>query len=652
MRRKIIFKLLFAGALLAGVSNSFAQEVKENNQKEFGEFINRKGTYTRSASGKPNVGYWQNKADYQIAVTLDDEAHTLTGNITLTYTNNSPESLDFIWMQMEQNRFTEDSRGTLTTPIQGNRYNGDIDGGFDVTNLQAKVGSKGSVSSKHIVSDTRMQVWFNEPIPAKGGTATVSMDFSFKVPVEGMDRMGRLEVEDGWIYAFAQWYPKVAVFDDIEGWNVEPYLGAGEFYLEYGNFDYKVTVPYDHIVVGSGELLNPKEVLSKELQNRYAKAKESDTTVMMVTAEELGNTELTRPKQEGTVTWHFAIENSRDVAFATSRAFIWDAAKIDLPSGKKILAQSVYPKESNGQEAWSRSTEYSKASIEHYSSMWFEFPYATATNVAADIGGMEYPGLNFCSYNSKGEGLWGVTDHEFGHNWFPMIVGTNERRYAWMDEGFNTFINHYSTLAFNDGEYPSNLNETRRYVNFFTSETREGIDTYPDVVNVGNLGMLAYNKPAMGLLLLREYILGHERFDNAFKSYIKTWAYKHPQPTDFFNHMENVAGENLSWFWQGWFYGTGNIDLGVSAVVPYLGNYVIVLANKGDMPMPVLLEITYDDGSSEQKMLPVEIWQRGDTWNYLVKTDKKVTGVVIDPNKLLPDVNLGNDSWPQHLYED
>ena len=651
MSRKILFKLLFAGAMLTGISSSFAQEVKENNQKEFGEFINRKGTYTRSASGKPNLGYWQNKADYQIAVTLDDEAHTLTGNITLTYTNNSPETLEFIWMQMEQNRFTEDSRGTLTTPIQGNRYNGDTDGGFDITNLQAKVGSKGSVSSKHIVSDTRMQVWFNEPIPAKGGTATVSMDFSFKVPVEGMDRMGRLEVEDGWIYAFAQWYPKVAVFDDIEGWNVEPYLGAGEFYLEYGDFDYKVTVPYDHIVVGSGELLNPKEVLSKELQNRYAKAKDSDTTVMLITADEIGNTELTRPKQDGTVTWHFAIENSRDVAFATSKAFIWDAAKINLPSGKKILAQSVYPKESDGQEAWSRSTEYSKASIEYYSNMWFEFPYATATNVAADIGGMEYPGLNFCGYKSKGASLWGVTDHEFGHNWFPMIVGTNERRYAWMDEGFNTFINHYSTLAFNDGEYPSNLNETRRYVNFFTSETREGIDTYPDVVNVSNLGMLAYNKPAMGLLMLREYILGHERFDNAFKSYIKTWAYKHPQPTDFFNHIENVAGENLSWFWQGWFYGTGNIDLGISAVVPYAGNYVVVLANKGDMPMPVLLEITYEDGSSEQKMLPVEIWERGDTWNYLLKTDKKVKSVVVDPAKLLPDINLGNDSWPQKLYD-
>lgn len=649
MRSKIVLALLLAGTSLAGISDSFAQQ-KENNQDTFGEFMNRKGSYTRTASGKPGVGYFQNVADYQIEATLDDQAHTLTGKVTLTYTNNSPEALDFIWMQMEQNRFTENSRGTLTTPIQGNRYNGDIDGGYDITNLEAKVGSKGKVSSKHIDSDTRMQVWFAEPIPAKGGVGTVSMNFSFKIPEKGMDRMGRLEVEDGWIYALAQWYPKVAVFDDIEGWNIEPYLGAGEFFLEFGSFDYRITAPYDHIVVGSGELLNPKEVMSKEVYNRYQKAQASDETVMLLGADELSNADL-RAKKEGTLTWHFKIENSHDIAFGSSKAFIWDAAKINLPSGKTALAQSVYPKESNGQEAWARSTEYSKASIEHYSNMWYEFPYATATNVAADIGGMEYPGLNFCSYNSKGAGLWGVTDHEFGHNWFPMIVGTNERRYAWMDEGFNTFINHYSSNAFNNGEYPSHLDQTRRSIKYFTSDTQEGINTYPDVANVSNLSMIAYNKPGMGLLMLREYILGEERFDNAFKSYIKTWAYKHPQPSDFFNHMENVAGENLSWFWQGWFYGTGQIDIGISAVLPYAGNYVIVLENKGDVPMPVLLEITYDDGSKEQKKLPVEIWQRGDSWNYLLKTEKKVKSVVFDPQKIVPDVNLGNDSWPTSIYE-
>ncbi|TDK50739.1 M1 family metallopeptidase [Algoriphagus formosus] len=650
MIKKLFLGLVLTGSL--GMSNVIAQQGLDNNQADFGEFMNRKGTYTRTASGKPSENYWQNSANYQIEVTLNEEEHVLAGKVTIDYINNSPEELDFVWLQLEQNRFTEDSRGTLTTPIQGNRYNGDTDGGYEISAIQAKVGKKGNVSSKYLISDTRMQVWFDEPIPAKGGTATISMNFSFKVPQKGMDRMGRLEVEDGWIYAFAQWYPKVAVFDDIEGWNVEPYLGAGEFYLEYGDFDYKVTVPYDHIVVGSGKLMNPKEVLSSELMDRYEKAQNSDETVYLVSPEEIQNTELTRPKQEGMITWHFQIQNSRDIAFATSKTFIWDAAKINLPSGKTILAQSVYPKESDGEEAWSRSTEYSKASIEHYSEMWYEFPYDAATNVAADIGGMEYPGLNFCRYTSKGEGLWGVTDHEFGHNWFPMIVGNNERRYAWMDEGFNTFINHYSTLAFNDGEYPSTLNQTRRYNNYFLNENREGIDTYPDVANTSNLGMVAYMKPAIGLIMLREYVLGAERFDNAFRSYIETWAYKHPQPTDFFNHMENVAGENLSWFWQGWFYGNGNIDLGLNAVVPYAGNYVAVINNKGDIPMPVLLEIEFEDGSKERQMLPVEIWQRGDTWNHLIKTTKKVKSVVIDPDKVLPDINLGNDSWPQPIYED
>lgn len=651
MRRNWILSLLLSGLCLGQISSTMAQVAKENNQKDFGEFMDRKGSYTRSASGKPGVGYWQNAADYQIEVTLDEVAHTLGGKITMTYTNNSPEALDFVWMQMEQNRFTADSRGTLTTPVSGNRYSGDVDGGYEISAVQAKVGAKGAVSSKHIITDTRMQVWFAEPIPAKGGKAKVSMNFKFKVPQQGMDRMGRLQVENGWIYAFAQWYPKVAVFDEIEGWNVEPYLGAGEFYLEYGNFDYKVTVPYDHIVVGSGQLMNPKEVLSKELQNRLAKASLSDETVYLVSPAEIQNTQLTRPKQDGMVTWHFTIANSRDIAFASSRAFIWDAAKINLPSGKVALAQSAYPKESDGQDAWTRSTEYSKASIEHYSNLWYEFPYATATNVAAEIGGMEYPGLNFCHYQSTGEGLWGVTDHEFGHNWFPMIVGSNERRYAWMDEGFNTFINHYSSNAFNNGEYPSTLNQTRRYVNYFTSETREGIDTYPDVSSPNNLGMIAYNKPAMGLLMLREYILGPERFDPAFKSYINSWAYKHPLPSDFFNHIENVAGENLSWFWKGWFYGTGNIDLGINAVVPYSGKSLAILSNKGDFPMPVLLEITYTDDTKERVMLPVEIWQRGDNWNHLIQSTKTVKSIVIDPDKILPDINLGNDSWPQVIYE-
>ena len=643
--KKSFFSLAFLVLIFPNVQ---AQEVGENNQDEF-QIENWRGNQYRTATGKPGPEYWQNETDYEIEATLDEENNRLSGNLTLTYTNNSPQELEFIWMHLEQNRFTEDSRGTLTTPVQGNRYAGDIDGGYEITNLKAKSGGK--TSESYLVDDTRMQVFFVEPIPANGGKAKISMDFSYNIPEQGMDRMGLLNVEDGTIYSMAQWYPRAAVLDDVEGWNIEPYLGAGEFYLDYGDYDYKITVPYDHIVVASGELQNEREVLSPLLRDRLETARESDTTVYIIRPEEVNDMSI-RKEQNGMQTWHFKMENTRDVAFGTSSAFIWDAAGIDLPSGREALAMSAYPKESMGEDAWGRSTEYSKASVEYYSTQWFEYPYPVAANIASNVGGMEYPGVNFCSWESEGEGLWGVTDHEFGHNWFPMIVGTNERRYAWMDEGFTTFINHYSTLAFNDGEYPSNLDQGRRVVNWMTSEGREGINTYPDVANLRNLGMIAYYKPAMGLLLLREYILGEERFDNAFKSYIETWAFKHPQPHDFFNHVENVAGENLAWFWDGWFYGTGNIDLAVDAVQPYEGNYIIRVSNNGEIPMPVVMEVTYEDGTSEEVRLPVEIWQRGDSWNYLHRTDKEIKGVELDPQKILPDINFSNDAWPVNLYQD
>lgn len=639
---------MFLALFLAFTTAAMAQVI-ERNQGEFSEFMDRSGNRYRSASGVPGPDYWQNRVDYSIQATLDDQAHTLTGKITITYTNNSPDDLPFIWLHMEQNRFTENSRGTLTTPIEGNRYSGEVNGGYEISNLEAK--TQRTVSDKHIINDTRMQVWFKKPIEAQGGKATVSMDFTYNIPEHGMDRMGRIDVEQGTIYAMAQWYPRAAVYDDVEGWNIEPYLGAGEFYLEYGDFDYQITAPYDHIVVGSGVLVNPNQVMSSLMRERMEKARNSDEPVFIVKPEEVDDMSI-RAKQSGTLTWHFSMENTRDVAFGSSQAFIWDAAKIDLPSGKKALAQSAYPKESSGDEAWGRSTEYSKHSVENYSNRWYEYPYKVATNVAANVGGMEYPGLNFCSWKSKGARLWGVTDHEFGHNWFPMIVGSNERRYAWMDEGFNSFINYYSTLDF--GEYPATLNKTRNMIGWFQSETREGIDTYPDVTNLRNLGMTAYRKPAIGLLLLREYILGEERFDNAFKSYIETWAYKHPQPADFFNHMENVSGENLSWFFKNWFYGTGNIDLAIQGIRQNQEKnaFIVTLANKGDIPMPVKLKITHRDGTVENKTLPVEIWQRGDTWSFLLDTDVLPKSIEIDPDKLLPDVNSSNDAWPGTSFYD
>ena len=489
-----------------------------------------------------------------------------------------------------------------------------------------------------------MQLFLDKPLAAKGGTVSITMNFKFKVPVEGMDRMGRLETEGGTVYAIAQWYPRVAVFDDVVGWNTEPYLGAGEFYCEYGDFDVKITAAADQTVVCSGILQNPKEVLTKTQQERFAQAEKSDATVFIIKPDEVGKPS-TQAKTKGTLTWHFKMENTRDVAWASSKSFIWDAARMNLGDGKTGLAQSVYPKESDGNGAWSRSTEYTKASIEFYSKTYYPYPYYNAINVAANVGGMEYPGVSFCHFESKGEDLWGVTDHEFGHNWFPMIVGNNERRYPWMDEGFNTFINHYSTVAFNNNEYPSSTDKPRSLLGYLTFENREGINTSPEVANARNLGYTAYYKPAAGLFMLREYILGPERFDYAFKSYIRHWAYKHPQPNDFFNHIENAVGEDLSYFWKGWFYGNGNIDLGITSVEPYQDNYLITVENGGEIPMPVELQVIYTDDTTENVSLPVEIWQRGNSWSHLLKTKKEVQRVVLDPNKMLPDVNILNDTW-------
>ena len=619
-----------------------AQDVNPNNQSLFDNFTYRQGNEFRTASGKPGPKYWQNSADYQLEVTLDEKNHVVTGNVAIQYTNNSPEELDFIWLYLEQNRFTETSRGTLTSPLEGGRYSGDVEGGYKLSNFSAK--TKTETSSKYLISDTRMQVFLDKPLAANGGEVEIKMNFEYKIPVEGMDRMGRFEAKGGTVYAIAQWYPRVAVFDDVMGWNTDPYLGAGEFYCEYGNFDVKITAAADQTVVCSGILQNPNEVLTKTQQERLAKAEKSDKTVYIIKPDEVGKPG-SQAKKNGTLTWHFKMENTRDVAWASSKAFIWDAAKMNLGNGKFGLAQSVYPKESEGEHAWGRSTEYTKASVEFHSNTYYPYPYHNAINVATSVGGMEYPGVSFCGYQRGGASLWGVTDHEFGHNWFPMIVGSNERRFPWMDEGLNIFINHYSTAAFNNGEYPTRTDKPRDLVQYLTYGNREGIDTYPDIANARNLAYTAYYKPAAGLYMLREYILGEERFDYAFKSYIRHWAYKHPQPNDFFNHIENAVGEDLSWFWKSWFFGNGNIDLGILSVEPYQGNYLITVENNGEVPMPVELLITYNDDTTETIKLPVEIWHRGNVWSHLLKTDKQVKRVVQDPNKMIPDINILNDTW-------
>ena len=598
------------------------------------DFYPQTGNDYRSASGEPGPKYWQNRADYKIRCTLNTDLHKISGDVELTYTNNSPDNLKFLWLQLDQNIYKASSRGSATTTQTGGRYaNEKFTEGYDIKSVSVDVNGK-KTTVKPVISDTRMQVWLPEVLKASGNRVKLSIAFEFVVPEYGTDRMGRLNTKNGWIYTIAQWFPRMCVYDDLQGWNTLPYIGAGEFYLEYGDVEYTVTAPAGLIVVGSGELINEKEVLTPAQQSRLATARNSDNTVMLRTEKEV-NENSARP-QGTNLTWKFKIQNTRDVAWAASKAFVWDAAKINLPSGKKALAMSAYPVESIKKNGWQRSTEMVKGSIEHYSKMWFEYPYPVATNVAGVVGGMEYPGIVFCGHRASGEALWGVTDHEFGHTWFPMIVGSNERKHAWMDEGFNTFINGLSTKEFNKGEFAKFTYFPGDNVTVFRNDM-DPLMTIPDVLQQENIGDAEYDKPAIMLNMLRDVVLGKERFDAAFREYIHRWAFKHPTPWDFFHTIENVSGEDLGWFWRGWVFNNWKLDQAVSNVTydgdtPEKGAF-IVLENLGQMVMPVTVLVKESNGNEQRIDLPVEVWQRGKQWAFKVNTTSKITEVILDPDK-------------------
>ncbi|MCC9064444.1 M1 family metallopeptidase [Flavobacterium piscisymbiosum] len=656
-------RALLTMALFVGISSVWAQQkpattavTPVNNYSyhdAFGpHFYTKNGTSTRSASGQPGVEYWQNRADYQITAKLNATTNEIIGTDEITYTNNSPDKLGFLWLNLDQNLFKEDSRGNAVVPLTGSRNGAQgqvFEGGNKIKSVRViSVGKKKTdVEAKYVVTDTRMQIFLPEELASKGGTVKVKIEFAFTAPFEGSDRMGVLETKNGKIFTIAQWYPRMCVYDDVRGWNTHPYLGASEFYLEYGNFDVKLTVPANHYVVGSGELINGAEVLPAEVFKRYKEAGQSDKTVTIRSAEEVAATATANAT--GEKTWHYQIKNARDFSWASSPAFVLDGAKINLPSGKKSLALSAYPVESAGQGAYGRSTEYVKAAIEHYSKTWFEYPYPAATNVAGNEGGMEYPGIVFCSWESKGQDLWGVTDHEFGHIWFPMIVGSNERLFGWMDEGFNTFINSLSTADFNKGEYVEEPTDLHKSAESFTRPALETIMSSPDNMKEANIGMLCYFKPSSGLVILREQILGKERFDTAFRTYIERWAYKHPQPDDFFRSMENVAGEDLSWFWRSWFVNNWRFDQGINSI-KYVKNdpskgVVITVENFDKMPMPVILDVKTKSGKVTRVKLPVEIWQRNNVWSFKHNSTEEIESITLDPDHVFPDNNESNNVW-------
>lgn len=636
---------------LASVSQLFAQNTiqsKYSYEEAFAPvFYTNFGNEYRSASGMPGPKYWQNKVDYKIKAHLDDKEKKISGEVEMSYTNNSPDTLNFMWIQLDQNLFSKKSRGMQAISVGKSRYGShDIpfEGGYTI----ASVKTIDSKDLKYLIDDTRMQVFLPKGLNPGGGNIQLQIAYNYTIPDYGADRTGVLPTKNGDVFAVAQWYPRVAVYDDILGWNVQPYTGPGEFYLEYGNFEIAITAPAKQVVVCGGELLNPEDVYTDEQLKRWERAKNSDETVIIRSSEEVTKGS-SRPKGEKELTWKFRLNNSRDIAWVASSSFVIDAARINLPEGKKSLAISAYPVESIGNNGWERSTEYTKSSIEYYAKKWFSYPYPVAVNVATIVGGMEYPGIVFCKSTAKDAGLWGVTDHEFGHIWFPMVVGSNERLYAWMDEGFNSFINSLSKNEFNNGEYKGPKYDGHRLAQDYFQDDVEPIMSSPQNMKEKNIGTLAYRKPQLGLTILREQILGEERFDRAFRQYINYWAYKHPTPYDFFHTMENVAGENLSWFWRSWFQQSWKLDQAITDVAYVDGDpgkgAIITVANLEKMPMPLIVEATTASGGKERIKLPVEIWERNNSFVFTLPTTEALKSVVIDPEKVFPDINPSNNSW-------
>jgi len=605
----------------------------------------------RSSDGAPGPAYWQNEADYEMHAALDTTAKVLRNDEIITYTNNSPDALTSLWIHLEQNIYRKDARDRVVNgglrrknvPDTDDNPNGRTTDGFVLDSVEIERG-KEAHKADYLVSDTRMQIRLSQPLAPKGSALRIHIKYHYQIPGVWGGRTSWAASKQGDIYDIAQWYPRMCVYDDLRGWDTLPYIGS-EFYLEYGHFDYYVTVPSEMIVAGSGELVNPTDVLTKPQIARLEEASKSDKTVMIRTVGEV-NDPASRPKTGGTLTWHFQMDHTRDVVWSASPAFVWDAARINLPDGKKSLAESVYPPESEGDGAWGRSTEYMKDTVERFSRQWFPYPYPAAINVAGFSEGMEYPGIVFDGIDDKGKTLFWISAHEIGHNWFPMIVGSNERRNAFMDEGFNTFIDIDESAEFQGGVYgPKRDSEY--------SEGGEPPDTILKVLDDPAAPVLlmpadayttaithpvSYFKGAYGMVLLREQILGKQRFDWAFRKYVRDWAFKHPSPSDFFREMSSEGGEDLDWFWRGWYMHNWQFDVAVTKID---GDHV-TLANKGQLVLPATVEVRYSDGSTTRFRLPVETWEsKGEViWT----GDQPVASVRVDPDHVLPDDDRSNNS--------
>lgn len=612
----------------------------------FAPLTTRPGNMFRSASGMPGPKYWQQRADYDLKATIDTAAKRVNGSMILRYTNNSPDTLRYIWFQTEQNAFRSNSLNSYIFPPASRFGANNFEGGDVIEHFDELSGPATKPVHKALAlrdNETVTRVDLTTPL-APGQTATFDVAWHFNVPEHGADRMGR----DGSLYEIAQWYPRVNVYDDLRGFNTEPYLGQGEFYLEYGDYTLEVTVPAGYIVAATGALENPHDVLTPAEIARLAQAAKSDQTVNIVSQAELkGGT--ARPKASGMLTWKFRSKNVRDVVFAASPDYIWDAS-----SWSGHMAYGYY--RPSAIDTWKDAADMSRMSIQEYSERWYPYPWPQISAVEGPISGMEYPMLAMENKSADKYDLYNVVTHEIGHMWFPMLVGSNERMHMWQDEGFNTFINYFSEARRfpEKGDYTARVRADREQAveRFMKAGFDQPLEIGPDRINPGILGENAYVKTAVGLSLLREEILGPFAFDDAFREYTRRWAYKHPTPEDFFKTVEDASGRRLDYFWREWFLENQHFDQAIDTVVQQqiggIDSVAVRFANRARGVLPIHARFTFDDGSKQDFDYPAEVWSTNTSF-YLRRygfDGKKVAKIELDPDHRLVDINRANNVWP------
>jgi len=603
------------------------------------------GNEYRTATGEPGPAYWQNQSDYVIDVTLDDQQNLMKGIVTVTYTNNSPQPLSSLWLQLDQNVYKHNSRGILSGLFQYKNPDEQVkDGGFEIE--EVKLADNSNIT--YDVYDTRMKLSLPEPLK-KGQQLTFRIKYNYLFPVNyknadfQVNRTDIMPSKNGNIYAVAQWYPRMCVLDDVEGWNTLPYLGNGEFYLDFGNFQVNITLPSSYLVEASGDLMNPEEVLTPVQLKRWQSAKTSTDPVFIRSAKEVSDAS-SRPATP-TCTWKFRMDHTRDFAWTASKSFIWEMLNFQVGDGKPVTGSSLYPVESEKRNSWLRSSEYIRFTLQHFSQKCYPYPFNKAVNVASNLDGMEYPGIVFCSARDTGNMYWAVVNHELGHTWFPMVVGSNERKYAWMDEGFNLFIDNMATKEFNKAEFRGYA-EIDVPVAALFADSILPILTRPDAIPGNQVYPIQYQKVAYLLALLRNEILGADRFDHAFRKYIRDWAYKHPTPLDFFRSMNASSGEDLTWFWKSMFMENFRLDQRIVKVETTTKNRTLItIENIDRAAMPLVVDITYANGLHERRSFPVEIWENGASYTFAANKNEAVSKVVIDPDQVYPDVNRGNNFY-------